>query len=105
MDDDNAVQSDADNAYEFISEGELRSFSDDANELNSLDSGVPLSSVESTLAKRVRDLKKENKEIRYAVDNYQEALQVKMKSLHIGADIYNGPVPNYALVNGLAWII
>lgn len=53
----------------------LRLASADANS-TSLGTGVPLSEVESALAKHVRHLKQENKEIRSAIDNYQEALQV-----------------------------
>lgn len=43
----------------------------------SLDSGVPLNSAETFLAKRVRDLQQENDELRKAIQENDEALEVR----------------------------
>lgn len=75
MDKEQSFPAEAD-SYEFIHQSDARSIRSDSSDVSSADSGIPLSDAEKALADRVRHLKQENKEIRLAIENYQEALQV-----------------------------
>lgn len=80
-------------SYEFVSDNDAKSIegtdvasTTSQRRTSSLDSGVPLSATETFLAKRVRDLKQENDELKRAIHDNDEALQLCLKSLNTWKD-------------------